>query len=170
MSTRQNLPFESFLLGMAQLERYYRRKLHENDRVVYYDAVKEVGPHKWDKCVQYAMHKSKMMPKASELREWMGLGEPLPPREDEDGFRPGTIGGKTPGEIIEMMKAGLPLPFPSNFASELEELCYLTAVEKQPPPGEGEATESERLAYIRTYAEAGAALYEKTQAAKGAAQ
>lgn len=169
MSARQNLPFDAFLMGMAQLERYYRRKLHENDRTVYYDGVKEVGPHKWEKCIQYAMHKSKTLPKLSELREWMGLGEPLPPREEEDGFRPGTIGGKTPAEIIEMEKLHQDLPFPSRFANPVEEMCYLMAVEKGPKPPD-EATTEERLAYVRAYAEAGAALYEQTQAAKGAGQ
>lgn len=155
------LPQESFAVGMAQLERYYHRKLHPNDREAYYRVIQNASAYKWEKCVEYAMGMSKGMPKASELREWMGLPELLAPLVESDGFRPGTIHGLTPSQLIDLVKRGEDLPFPDPWKDKLEELCYLDVPWRIPPPAPGTLSQAETLAWIRRYAEQAAADYEE---------
>jgi hypothetical protein len=160
--TRQHLPQDVFILGMATLERFFRRKLHPTDREIYYEAVKDAPRAKWEKVVDYACKRAKTsaLPKPGELREWMGLGELLTPAEEALGFRPGTIRGLTVAEYIARVRAGDDLPFPEPWANDLEKTCYLDAPYADPPPT-GELSVEARLAWIRKYAEAAAASYER---------
>jgi len=156
-----SVTWDQFKVGLATLERYYHRSLHPADRDAYFSALKNAGEHRWEKCVQYAMNMSKAFPRISELREWMGLPEPLAPLEDEEGFRPGTIHGLTPAQICAMAREGRDLPFPEPWKDKVEEMCYLDQPYKDPAPKE--LTPEERLAWIRKYAEAAAAEYEQVK-------
>jgi len=160
VSVRQTLAQDVFIVGMATLERFFHRKLHPTDRELYYEAVKHTTKVKWEKCVQYATMRSKILPKPVELREWMGLGELLTPSEEAQGFKPGTIHGMTPSEIVDLVRRGDELPFPEPWADELEKTCYLDAPYAVPPP-DGELSVDQRLAWVRRYAEMAAASYER---------
>jgi hypothetical protein len=97
----KHLDPDTFAVGMAHLERFFRRKLHPYDRDIYYAAVKRAPQARWEKVIQYACLKAKTMPKPVELRDWMGLAEELTPAEEAHGFKPGTIRGIAPQELSE---------------------------------------------------------------------
>lgn len=160
--SRQFLAQDVFVVGMATLERFFHKKLHPSDREMYYSAVKYTSKEKWEKCVEYACQRAKtnLLPKPGELREWMGLTELLTPSEEAQGFKPGTIHGLTPSELLDLVRRGADLPFPETWADELEKTCYLDAPYGDPPP-EGELSIAQRLAWIRRYAEIAAASYER---------
>jgi hypothetical protein len=159
LSRTQHLGQEQFLLGIGTLERYFRVKFHPTTRDMYYEAVREASDEKWEKVVQYATMRAKSMPKASELREWMGLPEPLSPAEEDGVVRGARLFGLTPGEVKDRVRNGQDIPAPEPWADELEKVCYLDQPYAHPPP-EGKLTLPERLAWIRHYAELGAAKYE----------
>jgi hypothetical protein len=160
MSRRQHLALDQFLLGIGRLERFFRVKLHPTVRDSYHDAVKDAKPEQWEKVVEYAtmVWKKAGLPRPADLREWMGLPEPLSPAEDE-GFRPGTIGGLTPLEIKERARRGEDLPFPEPWRDELEKTIYLDQAYADRTPEE--LTLPERLAWIRKYAERASEQYER---------
>jgi hypothetical protein len=160
VSRPQHLGQEQFLLGIGTLERYFRVKFHPTTRDMYYEAVREASDEKWEKVVQYATMRAKSMPKASELREWMGLPEPLSPAEEEGVVKGALLFGLTVAEVIRRVRAGEDFPAPEPWADELEKACYLDQPYAHPPP-DGELTLEERLAWIRRYAELGAAAYER---------
>lgn len=151
---RQELPLDVFILGMATLERFFHRKLHQGDRDVYYDAVKETTREKWEKVVQYACQraKTKSIPMPGELREWMGLGELLTPSEEVQGITKGTVFGMTPQEYALRVRKGEDLPLPTRWEHELEAACYLEVVLNDPPPP-GAISDAQARAWIRKYAE-----------------
>jgi hypothetical protein len=160
MSRRQHLALDQFLLGIGQLERFFRLKLHPSVRDGYYEAVKDASPEKWEKVVEYAtmIWKKSGLPRPADLREWMGLPEPLSPAEDE-GFKPGTIGGLTPLEIKRRARAGEDLPFPDPWKDDLEKTIYLDQAFADPGPDD--LPLDDRLAWIRKYAERAAEQYER---------
>lgn len=161
MSRRQYLAQDKFLVGIAQLERFFRVKLHPTTRDGYYEAVWDATPEKWEKVVQYAtmVWKKSGLPRPADLREWMGLGEPPSPAEDDGGFKAGTIGGLTPWEIIQRVRRGEDLPFPEPWKDELEKTIYLDQAFAEPPPER--PTLDEKLAWLRRYAEKAAEQYER---------
>jgi len=161
VSRRQNLALPEFLLGIGQLERFFRLKLHPSVRDGYYEAVKDATPEKWAKVVEYAtmVWKKSGLPRPADLREWMGMPEPVSPAEDEADFKPGTIGGLTPLEIKKRARAGEDLPFPEPWRDELEKTIYVDQPYADRPPEE--PTLDERLAWIRKYAERAREQYER---------
>ena len=154
---------DHFLVGLANLERFYRRSLKPFDRDIYYEAVKSAATAKWEKCVRYACQHSKTFPRPVELRSWMGLAEGLTPAEEERGdFKAGTIRGVNPADLALMARHGQALPFDDDcWADASERLFYLDQPFQDPPPFE--LNLDGRLAWIRKYAEKAQAQYEASK-------
>ena len=153
-----------FVIGMANLERFFRRKLHPFDRDIYYAAVQSTTRTRWEKVIQYACVKAKTLPKPTELREWLGITEELSPAELDHNFKPGTVRGISPRELCEMAAAGQDLPFDDDcWKDEAHRTCYLEQPYVDPPPED--AGPAARLAWIRKYAEQAEELYEKCKPA-----